>query len=414
LWSGIDVPDEKFALLLGAAGAIGTLLVISNPLGRGLQNSLRNIFSKRKNSDFKSHVSNNFKYCIRAVDTNSIKIEIDKMVSLIYFATIIVLFSAAVTSSDTLAQSLVFKLPSGGVFCNDYCIKLVIPASATIFVGILIIVTTRDWPKVIHYTEIAGIYQLSISSPYVTQQSRDSMARPIELNDWRTAEEWAHIIEHEIKTERNKAEFISQSIQEVYRPLYEESMQISATISNHENSGRYGSLPAQAWPKIKTTPSHLLVENPELKQEIESFYELIRVYNEIPNWLERDINSVISKTASEFYKKDVANVQLWTRRKNGGGSAPALWDCIAVGKHPLEIDPQGEYEYISLELKNGKKEPLHGQEELKQFNKFFEIVKEKVKEETRLEKMKTLFKEIKQKHEKLKPKVEEQIKKQWL
>lgn len=413
LWSGIDVPDDKFAYLLAVSGSVGTLLVISNPIGRYLVNTLIHNFKRRKNPSFQTNKQNNFKYCIRAIETNSIKTEINKIVSLMYFAIIISFFGFAVGISDTVSEKLVFFQENDLPLCDSECLQLIVPNIALFFLIILIVVLVKDWPKIIRYAEIAGIYQLSISSEYVTSASRSSMERAVGQNDWSTAEEWAKIIENEIETEKGKRDFNIESVRQVYRPLYEESISINSTAQNIINNNTTATFPSGEWGKITSTTLQLMVKDQSLISKLNHLYDKIQEYNQYPRNLERQIQQIIQEEATKFYGKHVESVTYWFEH-NGGGSGDNLIDSLRTGIHPLKrhVKPHTS-RYIGLQISNMESEPLRDEKALANFEKLWELMLNRVRKETMSTKLQDLAKEIQKLNDELKPVFEERIRKQW-
>ncbi|MGY5148631.1 MAG: hypothetical protein ACW9W3_01040 [Candidatus Nitrosopumilus sp. bin_68KS] len=413
LWIGIDVPDDKFTYLLAISGSLGTLLVISNPIGRYLANTLKHNFGRRKIASFQSNQSNDFKYCIRAIETNSIKTEINKIVSLMYFALIIAIFGFAVGLSETLRQSLIFyqdNIP----LCDSNCLMFTIPPICTIFLGILLLVLVKDWPKVIHYAEIAGVYQLSISSEFVTSVSRSNMGKVIEQNDWPTAEEWAKIIETEIKTEKGKKDFNIEAINQIYRPLYEESIQNDVAAKNILENKVNTTFSSKEWDHIQLVTRNLMIKDQNLINKIDLLYAKIKDYNQFPPTLENQIKSIIHREATKFYGMNVDDVHYYFRLKTSG-SSPALWDCLRAKQHPLERNTS-PYDYRVIELRTSDKssKELKDPEEVVRFDELWDILLEKVDGEINLSKLEEQVKEIQSLNNELKPVFEEKIKKQWL
>ena len=74
-----------------------------------------------------------------------------------------------------------------------------IPENEVFFVAVIGVITWRDLKN---NGITAGIHHIGISSEYVTSPTIEHMSMAIEQNDWPTANEWAKIIENEIKTEK--------------------------------------------------------------------------------------------------------------------------------------------------------------------------------------------------------------------
>jgi hypothetical protein len=410
---GVNFEGVNIAILIGTAGALGTFLAVTDPIGRLLQSTLkRGIRQLREKSELKDDVKWNF--ATNAIKTRAIGIEIDKFVSMFYLGFILLVFSSSVTYFPDFSEHLQLYGDGEKIICSSGCAGIV----GVIFSGIagffLVLVGIKSWRELKNNTVVAGIHHSGISSEYVTTTTIENMSRSIEQNDWQTASEWAKIIETEIKTEKGKKDFNIESIREVYRPLYEESISIQATAENILINKTNSTFPSGAWNSIRSVTRDFMIKDKNLINKIQLLYDKIQEYNKKPPTLENQIKSIISREATKFYGMHVDDVQYYFKRTNSG-SSPALWDCLRSKQHPLERNTQPyDYRTIELQTSNVSSKELSGEEYVVQFDNLWNILLEKVNSEINLSKLEDQVKEIQSINNELKPIFEEKIKKQWL
>jgi len=409
---GVKFEGVNIALLIGTAGVLGTFLAVTDPVGRLLKSVLKQgINQLRKKSKNKDDVKWNF--AKNAINTRAIGLEIDKFVSMFYLGLILIVFSSSVTYFPNFTEHLQLYGYAGNTICDTNCAGIV----GVIFAGIaglfLVLVGTKSWKELKNNSIVAGIHHIGISSEFVTPTTIENMSRSIEQNDWQTASEWAKIIETEIENEKGKKDFNIEAANQVYRPLYEESIQIDATVKNILTNKTNSIFPSEAWNSISLLSRNFMIHDEDLIKKIQTLYQKIGEYNKMPPTLENQIKSIIHREATKFYGEPVEDVHYYFKRKTSG-SSPALWDCLRAKQHPLERNTE-HYDYRSIELESGKSSrELKGDEYAVQFDKLWDILLEKTEQEINLSRLDDQVKEIQNLNDDLKPIFEEKIKKQWI
>lgn len=410
---GVDLEGKSVVLLVGAAGVLGTILSVTDPIGRLLKLTLKNGINQLRQKS-RNAEDDKWYYAIKAIKTRSIGVEIDKFVSLFYLAIILLIFSSSITYFPSFSQNLQLYGDDGAVVCDDKCASSVGVIFAVIGLTFVGIVGQRAWKDLKNYTIIAGIHHIGISSEYVTPTTIENMSRSIEQNDWQTASEWGKIVEYEIKTEKGKKDFNLEAVREVYRPLFEESMQIQATAENILQNNVNTTFPSTAWNNVNTTTKNLLIKDKDVLEKINTLYKKIQEYNKNPPTLENQVNQIIQREATNFYGFPVNTVHYWFKQGTRG-SAPGLWDCLRTGQHPTQrYNESYESRYIELDLPNNKRRELNDENAINEFERLWKILLEKVNSEIDLTRLKNEALEIQKLNNELKPIFEEQIKKQWL
>lgn len=408
---GVNLDGEKIIILIGAAGALGTFLAVTDPIGRLLKSNLvKGINEIRKKDDSKQ--SKKWDFTVKAVKTRAIGVEIDKLVSMAYIVIVLGVFSTAISQYESFAESLQLFDDDNQVLCDIFCIQGLGVISAFIGVFFVALVGVITWRDLKNHVITAGIHHIGISSEYVTSPTIEHMSRAIEQNDWQTASEWAKIIETEIKTEKGKKDFNIESVRQFYRPLYEESISIHATAQNILNNDLNATFPSGEWDGTTHT-IQLMIKDESLIDKLTTLYTKIKEYNAHPRNLESKIQKIIEEEATKFYGKNVKNVSYFFNRKTGG-SSPALWDCLRSGEHPVNrnIEPF-DSKQIVLNTSDVSSEPQHDAKAFGNFDQLWEIMLKRVKEETMSTKLKDLAKEIQDMNNEIKPIFVERIQKQW-
>lgn len=409
---GLDIQNTHQIIFLAAAGTLGTFLAVTDPLGRLSKYILKKMIQRRK-TDSQNEILKN-KQSIRAIYSRSIGVEVDKLTSLVYFVVILYLFSSFMNTNPSFAEQFQLVQKDGHVLCATSCIQEVgnvvgfLGALAVIGVGVL---NCRELKKQI---EIAGTHQLGISSEFVINTTIENMSKAIQENDWKTAEEWGKIVENEIKTEKGRKDFNLEAVKEVYRPLYEESIQNQAAAANILQNNVNTTFSATMWNGISSTTKNLLIKDKALLEKINTLYQKIDEYNKNPPTLENRVKQIIQREATKFYGMSVDDIHYWFKHGNGG-SSPGLWDCLRSGQHPTQrFNGFYNYRYIELDLFGGKHQELKEENSLADFDRLWKILLERVNSEIDLTKLREQVLEIQKLNNDLKPAFEEYIKKQWL
>jgi len=410
---GVKFEGVNLVLLIGTAGVLGTFLTATDPVGRLLKSNLKAGISQLRKKD-KNPDDVKWGFAKNAIETRAIGLEIDKFVSMFYLALILIVFSSAVTNFPEFTDNLQLYGDDGKTICDNSCAGIVSVIFSGIAAVFLAIVGMKSWKALKYNVIVAGVHHRGISSEFVTATTIENMSRAIEQNDWQTASEWAKIIENEIITEKGKKDFNIESVRQVYRPLYEESISIQTTAQNILNNNNLNAtFPSGEWASINSTTLQLMIKDESLIEKLSTMYRKISEYNEHPRNLELQIKQIIQQEATKFYGKHVENVRyFFTHQK--GGSSPDLLDCLRAGEHPSKrnVEPY-DSRYIELQTTDMSQERVREEGALTDFDKLWEIMLNRVRDETMTTKLKNLAKEIQKSNDEIKPIFEERINKQW-
>jgi len=283
---GINPQNETLFILIGTAGGLGTFLTIVDPVGWGIKERLRKELKKKLKEEKDSDKKLELKNSIKAVDTRAIGFEVDKLVSMGYFILLLFSFSTVIANAD-VAERLHLKTGDGEIVCGTDCVMGLGFSFSWLAAFTVFLKGRKNWYKLKQYVHTASVHRLGIGSEFVTDHTITNMSRSIEQNDWPTARKWGDSVEYEIKTEKGKKDFNIAAVREVYRPLFEESMQIQATLQADSDKNTFSTLPAKEWPRIRSTTADLMIKDENLRKEIEMLYEKIGKYNKVVSSIEK-------------------------------------------------------------------------------------------------------------------------------
>ena len=185
---GVNLDGEKIIILIGAAGALGTFLTVTDPIGRLLKSNLvKGINEIRKKDNNKQ--SKKWDFAVKAVKTRAIGVEIDKLVSMAYIVIVLGVFSTAISQYESFAESLQLFGDDNQVLCDIFCIQVLGVISSFIGVFFVAVIGVITWRDLKNNVITAGIHHIGISSEYVTSPTIEHMSMAIEQNDWPTANE---------------------------------------------------------------------------------------------------------------------------------------------------------------------------------------------------------------------------------
>lgn len=412
---GMNIHDTKFITGLGIAGALGTFLTITDPVGRLLKFILRRNLQKLKDCANENTIEYlNLDYSIRAIGTRSIGIEIDKIVSLFYFAFLLSFISICVTFSPYFDTLLDVKNHNGATLFNLVQSKSIIVIISSIVILILAIVLVRNRNDLRRHVHTAGVYQRGISSEFATPNTVDSISKAVDQNDWQTAEEWQNVLLKEIRTEKGKKDLLLQSVQSVYRPLYIEMMNIESTYNLVNSDGNFRQFQNAEWTKIKSSPEFLMINEQE-RNQIESFYGVIDEYNKIVEVSNNIASKILRQRVAIDYGEKYAGINYWIESTRGV-QAPSLQALMLTGMHPMAQFPNETHpkmHRIELLTDGGRGENYTEEDAIMKFNTFWENLVKDADNNLEIKRMKGYFKDIHDKSEKLKSLYLEKIEKQW-
>ena len=335
---GFSISANKI-FLLGIAGALGTFLSIVDPLGWVVRKRLKNnppITDKKVNYE---ETESYFLGRESILRSRAITIEIDKIISTIYFAFTAGIFLIGIVSSPFLADNFIIHNKSNEIICDSNCIKIPTFIGASFVCIVLGIIGQRRWSDLTEKLAIAITHQKAISNEFVTTNSLENMTRSIEQNDWVTAYEWGEKIEKEIQFKIGKKDKISRAIDNVLRPLYNENTIITTKTIEIEKKKQHEFLPTEAWQKISQNLLFSNLDDVPLKRRIHEFYDKIKTYNDGLHVIITKTNDIINaNTASSYNKSRARDVQAWFNTSIELKS-PNLSMCALFCIHPKDYFP---------------------------------------------------------------------------
>ncbi|MGI0102700.1 MAG: hypothetical protein ACREA7_08920 [Nitrosotalea sp.] len=412
---GMNIHDMKFLTELGIAGALGTFLTITDPVGRLLKSILRHNLQKLKDCTNENTTEyTNLDYSIRAIGTRSIGIEIDKIVSLLYFAFLLSFISLCVTFSPYFDTILDVKNHDGAILFNSVQSKSIIVIISSIVILILAIVLVRNRDDLRRHVHTAGVYQRGISSEFAMPDTVDSISKAVDQNDWQTAEEWQNVLLKEIRTEKGKKDLLLQSVQNVYRPLYVEMMNIESTYNLVNSDGNFRQFQNAEWMKIKSSPEFLMIDK-QIRDQIELFYDVIGKYNKIVEVSNNIASKILRQRVAMDYGDKYAGINYWIE-STSGVQAPSLQALMLTGMHPMaQFQNETHPNMLRIELvtAGGTGENYQGEDVIVKFNTFWDNLVKDADNNLEIKRMKGYFRDISDKSKKLKTLYFEKIGKQW-
>ncbi|QLH11478.1 hypothetical protein [Nitrosarchaeum sp. AC2] len=177
-------------LFLTAAGFFGTSLVIIDPVGkfviRGLKKNLRKTFP----SNLSKQQEQLLQYHLSAIDIKSIRTEVDRIVSFLYFISLMLFFILAIGLSQSFVDILVITNQTDQIICDSNCIRILGIIFPTILASFLIHEARKMKKELIERTTMAGFYRFNLDLKSPTKASKDSFGRAIEQGDWGLAKWW--------------------------------------------------------------------------------------------------------------------------------------------------------------------------------------------------------------------------------
>jgi len=150
---GLSITQNQI-LFLGIAGAFGTLLTIADPIGLIIRKRLEQIAEGKKSSSLQYEKS--------AIKSRSIGIEFDRIIGLVYFTIIAILFIVAILVFPDFSENFKLVSPDGETVCDSDCFVfwgLIGAMALAILLGIL---GTKKWRELYGKLIIAGMFTLRL------------------------------------------------------------------------------------------------------------------------------------------------------------------------------------------------------------------------------------------------------------
>ncbi len=349
-------------------------------------------------------------HVIKAIKTRSIGIEIDKLVSLCYFGIILFLFSSLIANSSQVAEYSQLIDTQGNPICNTICISNI--GNVVAFVGLIpiAVVGAFNYRDIKKYSNIAGIYHMSINLETVTRSTIDGMTKSMDVNDWETSAEWAMRIQNEITERKGEQNKIEQLIDAVYKPLSDECLTVIDEQDHVMKTRFYRDLSNGVWRKIKTLPIYYRLDDAEIAAEIDELYELKNKFNDLVGIANKRVLEIVDEEGSKIYGSNTKGIYYFFNGKDGIG-APDLQSCLIFGIHPRDVPEyktrKPDHIQIIHQIQNSvtNTQDKNTEEEFNEFDGLWKIMLQRVNSDDKINEMKTLFMQIKKTNELLSKKL---------
>jgi len=137
IW-GIEMSSQNVFILIASAGALGTFFTIADPLGRSYRFRLeREVENQLKSNENDRETIALLENSIKAIQSRSIKLETDKLVSMGYFVIILFVFGTLLVQGDLAEKVILTRTLSNNtsmeqmnsedesVVCDSDCIRII-------------------------------------------------------------------------------------------------------------------------------------------------------------------------------------------------------------------------------------------------------------------------------------------------
>jgi len=408
--------SDNYLIFLGIAGAFGTFLTITDPIGWLLRKNEEDRIEKGYDVKHNSNLTLEKQYKISALRTKSINFELEKIVGLFYFIIILALFLAATMPPDSLLfEKLIIKNNGGELLCDILCFKMSYLSISLAALIILVIKANRFWKDLDKKIMIAGYHQIAINDDNATQTSIESMTRAVEQNDWELARIWQGKIKEEIKYKKGKRELIIKAADMVFSLLHKEAVGFETQLKAIPHTRRHPSFDHPEWDKIKQHSHQSIIEDTKLRHRIDSFYNMMYEYNGKLGEVSIIVDEIIKKHGTQVYGQKVVNIIFDVKLNVGGGGRPDLVGCAMQDIHPLDFYHQdGVVREITVRKEDD--EETHRDSKFNDsilFDKAWLPILSEVKQNPDVENLKQLFSELKIENAKLMKIYSEKIEMQW-
>lgn len=399
-------------IVLGITGFFGTLLTITDPVGNIIKKDMEKKFGKSRSSTEKGSTLTERDYDLSAIKTRAIGIEVDKLVSIVYFTIVTLLFALAMTNY-TFAEKFVISGNDKEPICNVKCIQISGTVISTCVAFYMNFYTGRKWASELYNKiKISGVYQLAIDSEYSMTTTVENMGRSIEQADWTIAKKWGEKIKEEIKYKKDKKEIIIKAVENIYQPLYAESVKIDSNCRGILENRHYYTIPVEGWSKITQKSEHVIIEEIDFRTRIDVFYQSIVKYNDLVVNCNKKLEKIINDRLSETYGRKVVSIRYWVK----GVDFPNQLDligCAFFDLHPARLFTdavpfQLDIGYSEVEG-TSKTHTTNDVKDLQMFDDAWNNIETDVKSEKDFSKLKELFDWIRVENQNLMVKYSEKI-----
>jgi len=402
----VNLSGGNVIILISAAGMLGTSLAIIDPVGRFLKFLLKNNIKSDNNERFNQD-------SVNAINTMSIGIEVDKIVSLCYTLIILILFLIGLVVTPEFIDNFISTSDEKNTVYDVVNIRILGELSLVLGIIFISVIGCINWYKLKKHVATAGTHLEGISSEFVTNATITNMTKAIERNDWVTAEKWKKPIHDEIITEKNKKDFNTEAVNNVYHPLYMENISIQVTAQNILNINDHSiELPSIEWDKISEPTLKYLIKDKFIANKLVELYKKIKNYNIYLKEIKLQIEKIVQEELESFYNKEIKTMN-YNFKHDDGSISYSIIDCLRMEKHPLNCyDKLYQSKNITLEFFENKTEKLDDVK-IGEFDIIWSKTSVRVKNDPMISKLINDVKEIQEINNDLKPKFDERINMQW-
>lgn len=399
---GVSLTQNNF-YLLGIAGALGTLLTITDPGGAYVRYQLEHRLNKFKNKINKEN-DECFDYQKSAIHSRAIGIEIDRIVAMIYFVlTAFIFLVGIVFPSSILASNFIIYGQASKVICDSTCVITYSIIGCFVIFGSLVIFAHRRWSELDEKVATAGVHQFAIGNENATRNSVENMTRAIDLGDWSSAEKWGEKIKDEIRYKKGKRDVVIKAAETVYKPLNSEFTRIQTTIETMQIRRIYPMINFGAWLAIKQNLAHLIIDDSDFRESMDNFQNKINQHDALVTKNHKIIVDIINQIMIKIYEKNITMVEYRAETSEGTRHVD-LVNCALLNIHPKDYEPLSKPHSIRIAyVENSTKheEIMDSLEKINLFHDGWVEINKKVEAVPDVKTMKNLVKEIEIENRKL-------------
>lgn len=402
--------SQNQIIFIGIAGAFGTLLATTDPVGSLIRRVETNHLKKKLTKDDNQVY---FLYKLSALKTKAISFEIEKMIGAFYFIFSIIGFVVAIIAPTPFFNKLMLNDLLGNPIINELYLKMIYLSLAGIAIGILSLRTRRFWKEFDGQIDIAAYHMTAINNDNATQTSVENMTRAIEQNDWELAGLWKQKIDEEIEYKKGKRELIIKAADSVFSPLHMESSKFKDHLRYMKQRKQLNDFKPEQWEIIRQYSRQSIIEDTRLRFRIDTFYEVMYEYNDLSSKAFREANEIINRNFSKHFGKDVSGVDFHLETPSSGNTVH-LTNCAMFEIHPLEWNsPQIKFGSFRIQTRRGNQVDYTEYTQINDFDEIWKKVLEDVRNNNLMINIQKYLTDLEVENEKLMKIYSEKIEMQW-
>lgn len=136
-----------------------------------------------------------------------------------------------------------------------------------------------------------------------------------------------------------KREFLLKNIDQIYGPLYNESLALESQYHAMVEYHKYSQLHPKKWNDIQKSYTYHMVEDEEFRKQLDEFYLTIDMFNETVRDAREQTNEIVKKIGTKYYDVDVEKIMLYQNNENQF-PIENVNDCLLFNIHPREAFEQ--------------------------------------------------------------------------